>query len=1392
MNALGHPMRESAAERVARRSPDPSARWPARLLAAMALVLLPLASAFAASLEVADGVVVKFGQDAGMTVRDSLFTGKGVVFTSLRDDTVGGQTKPTPQTGAPGDWRGLRIDPSAAPQDVLIDRLALRLAGGADGAALELQAHAYDLRALFVSDSVVGIRVTDGGTALFSGLSLVGNQVGMEVDRGATPRIVGSDIHANTLFGIDNRTPASVVVATGNWWGAASGPHDPAGNPGGTGDKVSAGVDYGQPLDAPPLIDCTAAPANGRFTTHVAEVTLALACRNAAQFRVSEDPAFAGALFEAMASSVVFTLSPAPGARAIYVQFRGATGATVDVSLAQPIVYTPNAPTITLDAPAAGATIASNATLSATATDAAGIAKVEFFVDASLLATVTTPPYNTVWDITGVANGPHAIKAVATNVLALTAEDSHTVTVARTGDTTGPTISNVRLADVPLDAGDTVTASGALTFDIADASGVQSAQAKLDGNLLPGGSLAAGKFTVQMNLASVSNGPHTLSLIATDTVGNGTTQMLNIIVDLPAPLAPVLTAPANGSTVKQALVIVSGTAAAGGQVQLHLNGTATEGLLSVNGSGGFAGSVTLPAEGTFTIQADVRTAQGTSPLSAAIQITYAIAAPTVVFTSPPANAVLSAVTDIAASAIDAAGISRVDYLLDGSPLASSSTPPYTYTWDVTTVADGSHTLTAIATNTAGRTGQATRTVIVQQVAPPPPPVLTSYTGVIDSITPATSYGVQPIVISGRAVDRASGQAVSNVTLRIVLAVAGFQRKINVATDGAGAFTFAFVPQPSDAGNYVVSVIHPDETTFPNQGQFTINRVTFTPTRYTLNAARTIPSTIPIKVAASAGTGVTGFRFQVDPSAQPSGSLPPGITIDPGATVNIAAGGEATVNVTFTGSGSIGETGTVFLTGFATDSGSASRGVVRVDYTLTTPTAALFPTPTFIETGVAQGSSVTETLTLENKGVIAATNLRVQLQNSNGTTNVPGWIFLASPGQLDALAVGGKQTVQVTAMPGADVADGIYNFKLHVTSDTAAGGDVQVAVSVTQAGIGHVQFNVADIFTSTLDATGQVIPGLAGAAIRIQNENVLTVLSSATSDAQGKAMVSGLPTGTYIYRASAPNHMDASGRLTVRPGVTTIQNVFLDYNVVTVEFSVTETTIQDHYDITLTATYHTQVPAPVVLIEPLMINLPDMQVGEELTGEITITNYGLVRADNVVFTPPPSDAHFRYEVMGTVPTELPAKTRISLPYKVTALSPLPASSQQLAARKGLSLLQPRAAACTSYSSPMRLNYSFDCANGDRRQGGASSGFARTYGSTCGSGGSGGGGGGGPAGGFGGGTWVTHPGAIPLVPGCTPDCGRGICCVGPGAGAAGGGGSGGNGSGAGGDLPPIKPF
>ncbi|MCP4687987.1 MAG: carboxypeptidase regulatory-like domain-containing protein, partial [Desulfobacterales bacterium] len=210
-------------------------------------------------------------------------------------------------------------------------------------------------------------------------------------------------------------------------------------------------------------------------------------------------------------------------------------------------------------------------------------------------------------------------------------------------------------------------------------------------------------------------------------------------------------------------------------------------------------------------------------------------------------------------------------------------------------------------------------------------------------------------------------------------------------------------------------------------------------------------------------------------------------------------------------------------------------------------------------------------------------------------------------------------------------------------------------SVTQSGVGGVLFKVSDIYTGTLDNDNNPIPGLAGARIRLQNELVLTEEYNKTTDSLGEAEFRDLPAGRYKYRIRAGSHDSKSGRLWIKPGLTTGQEVFLDYNLVTVEWEVTETTIEDKYEIVLTAIYQTDVPAAVVIIEPVSVTLPDMKPGDVFNGESVMTNHGLVRADELVYTLPEDDQFFRYELLTPAPDFLEAKQSVTLPYRVTCIS-----------------------------------------------------------------------------------------------------------------------------------------
>jgi hypothetical protein len=94
--------------------------------------------------------------------------------------------------------------------------------------------------------------------------------------------------------------------------------------------------------------------------------------------------------------------------------------------------------------------------------------------------------------------------------------------------------------------------------------------------------------------------------------------------------------------------------------------------------------------------------------------------PTVNLTNPTAGQTVSGTATVAANAADNVAIGKVQFLLDGNPLESEVTaPPYAITWDTTTVSNGIHTLSAVATDTSGiSTTAASVSVTVQNPAPP--------------------------------------------------------------------------------------------------------------------------------------------------------------------------------------------------------------------------------------------------------------------------------------------------------------------------------------------------------------------------------------------------------------------------------------------------------------------------------------------------------------------------------------------------------------------------------------------------------------------------------------------------------------------------------------------------
>ena len=327
------------------------------------------------------------------------------------------------------------------------------------------------------------------------------------------------------------------------------------------------------------------------------------------------------------------TVGASAGSHSITALARDAAGNTTTSAVVTVTVNNADAqaPTVSLTAPASGATVSGTTTVAADAADNVGVVGVQFRLDGNALgAEDLTAPYSVSSTTTAATNGTHQLTATVRDAAGnSTTSAARTVTVSNGGgggDSQAPTVSLTAPTN-----GATVSGSVAVSANASDNIGVVGVQFRVDGVNF-GTEDTRASYSRTWDSTTVGNGTHSLTAIARDAAGNTTTSAARTVTvnnggDTQAPTVS-LTAPANGATVSGTINIAAtasdNVGVVGVQFKLDGNSLGSEDLSSPYS---VSWATTGATNGSHQLSATARDAAGRTA-TATLSVTVSNAAGT--------------------------------------------------------------------------------------------------------------------------------------------------------------------------------------------------------------------------------------------------------------------------------------------------------------------------------------------------------------------------------------------------------------------------------------------------------------------------------------------------------------------------------------------------------------------------------------------------------------------------------------------------------------------------------------------------------------------------------------------------------------------------------------------
>jgi len=499
-----------------------------------------------------------------------------------------------------------------------------------------------------------------------------------------------------------------------------------------------------------------------------------------------------------------------------------------------------------------------------------------------------------------------------------------------------------------------------------------------------------------------------------------------------------------------------------------------------------------------------------------------------------------------------------------------------------------------------------------------------------------------VTLSGTAVN-ASSAPVPGVPVTLGIVSGGFQTTIATGTDVNGNYLATYNPGLA-VGVFNLWAAYPAIVTPNAQSSFSVVGLQLQYSNVVVNTVQGTTFTFTVNLNNVGANAETGFTTQITNLGTPTSAVQ--VALDTTSLpTTLTAGSQATLRFLIYAAPNAPSSAQYLFA--LRDSYGFSRTINPIQINITPPQVIPQVTPQTFAIGMLAGTTRSQSFTVSNIGSSIWQGV---------TVSAPAlpWATLAAGNSLGNIVPGQSANFTINFAPPASLVNGNYNNNnnplVQILSGNASPVSVYGGVTITSVLQGGLTFHSIDADQPLNAQTGAGV-GVAGTSVTLTSNDISGLSFTAYGDANGTAVFNNIPAGNYTWVISANGFNQASGNQVVEAGINqTVQQV-LTHAYVTYTWVVTPTLIADEYNVTLNLSFLTDVPAPVVTITPAAVNL-SMTSGQTAYTQLTVTNHGLVAADNFSLdinnTDPAVSISLPYT---TIPT-LAAQQTVVIPVQIT--------------------------------------------------------------------------------------------------------------------------------------------